>query len=68
MASESIYAPKNLKQEPEPEIDDRRSSLEEVPPSHPCLTQPQLYISGIDRDISDRELANGIFQPFVPVR
>jgi hypothetical protein len=65
MASESIYAPKVTKDvvvEDGPDYDD-----EEAPPN-PYLTQPLLYLSGVDGNVSDRDLANGVFQPFVPVR
>jgi hypothetical protein len=65
MASESIYAPKNAQPV---HLNNGRDSPDEVPPPNPYLTRPRLYISGIDRSIADRELANGIFQPFVPVR
>jgi hypothetical protein len=66
MASESIYAPKNV--ELVKLEDNTTSSEEDVPPPNPYLTTPLLYMNEIDATVSDRDLANGVFAPFVPVR
>lgn len=66
MASQSIYAPKSVV-EPEEEDDDSYSD-DEIPPPNPYLSRPLLYVSGVETRLGDRELANDVFAPFVPVR
>ncbi|UZJ52645.1 hypothetical protein CBS101457_001965 [Exobasidium rhododendri] len=65
MASQSIYAPKIVDQVT---IEDDAGSEDELLPPNPYLTKPLLYLSGVDVNLSDRDLASGVFAPFVPVR
>lgn len=66
MASQSIYAPK-VADDADREQQEGATEEEDVPPN-PYLTRSLLYLSGVDASISDRDLANSVFQPFVPVR
>lgn len=67
MASQSIYAPKPIV-EPEKEDDNDNYSEDGVPPFNPYLLRPLLYVRGVEAGVGDRELANSIFAPFVPIR
>lgn len=47
---------------------DKASVEQQGLPPHPYLTRPILYISGIDANMSDAELAKGPFKKLLPIR
>lgn len=78
--ADSIYAPHNQHKLEEaqaaesnsnshPTNDANGTAHESSPrPPHPHITQPLLYISGVDPKVTDKELASSVFDKVLPVR
>ncbi|CAO1620122.1 unnamed protein product [Sympodiomycopsis kandeliae] len=64
--ADSIYAPQNYA--PDHHHNDDDDETDATPPAHPFLTKPLLYVSGVDPQSQDQDLASGPLQQFLPVR
>lgn len=76
MASESKYAPKAQEDEPASysngsgplDHSDADEQASEPLPPNPFLKEPLLYVSGLDPNVTDKELASSVFAACLPVR